>query len=202
MNETNLTQQESLAIIQRMINAAKREQKDNGLGWIIWGWLLFAASAMSYINFHTKWFSQYFFWNAFGILTLLLLFWEIIRAFWIKKKQPVKTYTGELFKKLNIGFFFTIMVIIVAMNKALNPITGFALLSGLYGFWVLIYGTLFDFKPSMIGAFVTWVCAFAGLFVKEFGHTMLLHAAGVLAGYIIPGHIAMIEFKKINRKNS
>jgi hypothetical protein len=200
MSETNLTQQESLQIIQKMISTAKREQKDNGLGWIIWGWLLFAASVLSYINLSAQWFSQYFFWNAFGILTLVLLLWELIRNLFVKKNQPVKTYTGELFKKLNIGFFFVIMVPIIAMNKGLSPVIGFAILSGLYGFWVLIYGTIFDFKPSVIAAFITWACAFAGLFVKEFGHSMLLHAAGVMAGYIIPGHIAMNEFNKLNRK--
>jgi len=41
MEEKNLTEQESMLIIQQMINTAKHEQKDDGIGWIVWGWLLF-----------------------------------------------------------------------------------------------------------------------------------------------------------------
>lgn len=201
MSDTNLTQQESLEIIQKMINSAKREQKDDGIGWVIWGWLLFATSIFSYANIFTNWVSQYYFWNLFGIASLVLILFSIIKNVMNKSKVKVKTYTGELFGKLNIGFFFTIMVVIVAMNRGINPEKGFAILSGLYGFWVLIYGTIFDFKPSMIGAFFTWGFALAGLFTRQFETTMLLHAAGVLAGYIIPGHLAMYEFKKLNKEN-
>lgn len=201
MSDTNLTQQESLKIIQKMINSAKREQKDDGIGWVIWGWLLFATSIFSYINISTNWVSQYYFWNLFGIASLVLILFSIIKNVMNKSKVKVKTYTGELFGKLNIGFFFTIMVVIVAMNRGINPEKGFAILSGLYGFWVLIYGTIFDFKPSMIGAFFTWGFALAGLFTRQFETTMLLHAAGVLTGYIIPGHLAMYEFKKVNQQN-
>lgn len=202
MSEKNLTQQESLQIIQKMINTAKREQKDDGIGWVLWGWLLFSTSIFSFVNIYTNWVSQYFFWNVFGILSLVLLLFSVVKNLIGRGKQKVKTYTGELFSKLNVGFFFTIMIVIVAMNRSLNPITGFALLSGLYGFWVLIYGTIFDFRPSMIGAFFTWGFALAGLFSKDFSTSMLLHAAGVLVGYIIPGHLAMYEFKKVNRGNS
>ena len=43
MEEKKLSEQESLQIIQEMIYTAKKEQKDNGMGWIVWGWMLFAA---------------------------------------------------------------------------------------------------------------------------------------------------------------
>jgi hypothetical protein len=88
------------------------------------------------------------------------------------------------------------------MNVGVDPRKGFGLLLGLYGFWILIYGAVLNFKPSIIGAFITWAFAFASLFVKSFEHTMLLHAIAVLAGYIIPGHIAYKEFNAIHRTNT
>jgi hypothetical protein len=63
----------------------------------------------------------------------------------------------------------------------------------------LIYGAVLNFKPSIIGAYITWAFAFASLFVDRFDYTMLLHAAAVLCGYIIPGHIANREFNKVKR---
>jgi hypothetical protein len=198
--EKQLTEKESLAIIQQMIAAAKQEQKDDGKGWILWGWLLFLASVLTLINSATHWVSQYFFWNMFGIASLLFLLYAVLKNFLFKSRQSVKTYTRDIFQRLNIGFFISLMFIIVAINVGVGPMLGFPLLINLYGFWVLIYGTALNFKPSVIGAFVTWSFGFAALFVNTFEWIMVLHAAAVLSGYIIPGHIANMEFKKIKRQ--
>ena len=194
--EKRLSEQDSLKIIQQMIQTTKQEQKGDGKGWILWGWLLFAASVLTYLNLKTQWFSNYFFWNVFGIASLLLLLFSIIRTLFFKKTSKVKTYTAELFHKLNIGFFISLLLIIMAINRGVSPVLGFSLLLGLYGFWILIYGAGLNFKPSIIGAYITWSFAFAGLFVETFDWTMIFHAMAVLLGYIIPGHIANIEFNK------
>jgi len=202
MEDKRITEQESLQIIQQMIQTAKSEQKDNGMGWIIWGWLLFIASIFTFINQQFAWVSTFFFWNLIGAVTLLLLLYETILFYAGKRKEKVKTYSGDLLDKLNIGFFISLMLIIFSMNLGVAPVKGFALLLGLYGFWILIYGAVLNFKPSVIGAYITWAFAFASLFVHRFEYTMLLHAAAVLCGYIIPGHLAYREFNKINREVS
>lgn len=201
MEEKKITEQESLLIIQQMIQTAKQEQKDNGIGWIIWGWLLFASSVLTWLNLKFEWFSTFLFWNIFGAITALLMIYELVSYLFFGRKKKVKTYTADLFEKLNAGFFIFLVLIIVSMNLGVHPVKGFALLLGLYGFWILIYGSALDFKPSVLGAYITWGFAFGGLFVPEtqFDLTMILHALAVLFGYIIPGHIAYREFKKIDR---
>lgn len=201
-NEKRLTEQESLSIIQQMIATAKQEQKDDGKGWIIWGWMLFFASAFTLFNLQFKWVSVYFFWNMFGAISLVLLLFELIRYLFIKRKERVRTYTKDLFEKLNIGFFISLMLIVFSINLGVNPLKGFALLLGLYGFWILIYGAVLNFNPSIIGAYITWVLAFASLFVSDFKWTMALHAIAVLCGYIIPGHIAYKQFNKIKSREA
>jgi hypothetical protein len=69
----------------------------------------------------------------------------------------------------------------------------------LYAFWVLIYGTALNFRPSVIASYVMWGIAFVCLFFEDFRWIMLLHSIAVMVGYIIPGHIANREFKKVNR---
>lgn len=193
-----MTEQESLSIISKMIDTAKKEQKDNGTGWILWGWLLFTASLFSFFNQLQGWFSTYFFWNLFGIASLLLLAYSIFRYFFFKK-PVVKTYTGDLYQKLNLGFFISLMLIIVAINKGVPPVFGFALMLSLYGFWILVYGTALNFTPSIVGAYFVWACALGAMFVTSFKYTMLLHAIAILGGYIIPGHWARIEFNKTHK---
>jgi len=220
--EKNLSEQESLQIIQQMIETAKQEQKDDGKGWIIWGWTLFAVSLLTYFNIEFRWYDTAFFWNVFGGLVALYFLYSLLRYFFIKRPQRVKTYTGDLFDKLNIGFFIFLILIIFSINLGVPPSKGFMLLIGLYGFWILIYGTALNFRPSIIAAYVTWAIAFAGLFIDKFIHpgkldslpddvlttimrarfqwVMLFHALAVLCGYIIPGHIANKEFNKIHKK--
>jgi hypothetical protein len=213
MEEKNLSEQESLLLIQQMIQTAKQEQKDDGVGWIVWGWLLFSASIFTFLNIQYRWFRDVaLFWNILGVCVLLYWVYRMINYFLGKSHGKVKTYTADLFARLNSGFFIFLILIIFSMNvelRAVPPAKGFILLTGLYGFWVLVYGTALNFRPSIIAAYITWAIAFAGLFVYkiapsergEFQTVMLMHALAVLVGYIIPGHLANKEFKKIHAKN-
>ena len=194
--DNQLTGEESFSIIQQMIETAKREQNDDGLGWISWGWMLFVASALTVINLHTNWVNEFFFWNAFGLATIVFMVISSIRSNMTRRKARVKTYTKEIYNKLNIGFAITLMLIVVGMNVGVGPKLGFCMLMAIYGFWVLIYGALFNFKPSQIGSYFIWACALAGMFMKTWEWVMILHGAAVFAGYIIPGHMAYYEFKK------
>jgi hypothetical protein len=216
MEEKQLSEQESFLLIQQMIHTAKKEQRDDGAGWILWGWLLFAASILTILNMRLHWFRDLFlFWNVFGGFTIVYFLYKSIAYFFFTKTQRVKTYTSDLFARLNTGFFISLLFIILSINIAARALynsygvmdgtpvrIGFALLVNLYAFWVLVYGTALNFKPSVIGAYCTWAIGLAALFMKTFEQVMLLHALAVLAGYIIPGHIANREFKKLHRKEN
>lgn len=214
--EKRISEQESLIIIQQMINTAKKEQKDNGMDWIIWGWLLAAASLLTIVNIRFQWFGNLFlFWNIFGAVSFLLLLWQTVYIQFIRKAERVKTYTSDLFDKLNAGFFISLVFIIIAINIGARNVydhfgsfdgsfvrIGFALLISLYAFWILIYGASLNFKPSIYGAYISWALGLASmLFANTFEQVMYFHAAAVLVGYIIPGHIANKEFKKVHSKD-
>src|SRR5262249_20058697 len=154
------TEQESLHIIQRMIETAKLEQKDDGRGWIVWGWTLFAISILTYFNIQFGWFDVAFFWNAFGIMCGVYFLFYLLRTLLKGKPTRVRTYTKDIFDKLNGGFFIFLILIIVSINVGVPPNKGFMLLIGLYGFFILIYGTALNFRPSVIGAYVSWAIAF------------------------------------------
>ena len=222
--EQPLDQKQSLHIIQQMIQTAKQEQKDDGKGWITWGWMLFTVSLLTCVNIKFNWYDTGFFWNVFGGVIILYFLYCLVRYFFIKKPRRVRTYTRDLFDKLNIGFFIFLILIIFSMNLGVPPSKGFILLIGLYGFWILIYGATLNFKPSIIAAYISWAIAFVGLFIdkfigpanlenlsddairiislQRFQWVMLFHALAVLCGYIIPGHIAYKEFNRINRKGN
>jgi|SRR6478672_8102899 hypothetical protein len=200
MEDRELSQQESLLLIEQMIQAAKKEQKDDGTSWIVWGWMLFLASILTIANVHFGWYNTFFFWNLFGVASLIIFLYQASRFLFLKRPQKVRTYTNDLFGRLNAGFFISLILIIVGMNIGVPVTKGFPLLISLYAFWILIYGSALNFRPSIIGAYITWGFAIAAMFVKTFELVMVMHALGVLFGYIIPGHIAHKEFKELHRK--
>jgi hypothetical protein len=216
MEEKQISERESLQLIQQMIQTAKKEQEDDGRGWIIWGWMLFAASVLTVANMRLHWFNNMFlFWNLFGAFTVIYFVYKTIAYFFLKRTEKVKSYTTDLLDRLNSGFFISLMFIILSINvgsrlvsnestpdESMVPVRiGFALLISLYSFWELIYGTALNFRPSIIGAYIGWAIGFAALFMKTFEQVMLIHAVAVLTGYIIPGYIARREFKKVHRKD-
>jgi hypothetical protein len=153
----------------------------------------------------------FLFWNLFGVVSILLGIFAAARFIFFRRAEKVKTYTRDIFEKLNVGFFISLMLIIISMNTGVSPVRGFPLLMGLYGFWILIYGALLNFKPSIIGAYIMWSMAIIalllpkfvdGTFQQLFIYTMILHGIGVLCGYIIPGHMANRAFKRQTAKNS
>jgi hypothetical protein len=200
MEDRELSQQESLLLIEQMIQAAKKEQKDDGTSWIVWGWMLFLASILTIANVHFGWYNTFFFWNLFGVASLIIFLYQASRFLFLKRPQKVRTYTNDLFGRLNAGFFISLILIIVGLNIGVPVTKGFPLLISLYAFWILIYGSALNFRPSIIGAYITWGFAIAAMFVKTFELVMVMHALGVLFGYIIPGHIAHKEFKELHRK--
>jgi len=200
MEDRELSQQESLLLIEQMIQAAKKEQKDDGTSWIVWGWMLFLASILTIANVHFGWYNTFFFWNLFVVASLIIFLYQASRFLFLKRPQKVRTYTNDLFGRLNAGFFISLILIIVGMNIGVPVTKGFPLLISLYAFWILIYGSALNFRPSIIGAYITWGFAIAAMFVKTFELVMVMHALGVLFGYNIPGHIAHKEFKELHRK--
>ncbi len=63
-------------------------------------------------------------------------------------------------------------------------------------FLMLVQAGAIKFKPLLVGAIVNWVGAIAIILNPIFKYDMLITAAAVFAGYIIPGLILRAQFKK------
>ena len=93
-NEQPLSKEKSLEIIQQMINQAKSNITDNGLGWLLWGTMIFAASLLTWFFIYTNADNIFLGWNFFGIITIALLSYEFFKP----KKKKVRTYVDDLLR--------------------------------------------------------------------------------------------------------
>lgn len=197
-NDQLLSTEKSLEIIHQMISQAKSNITDSGLGWLIWGTLLFLTSFSTYFLLETGSDNIFLGWNIFGIITIVLLVYDIFRP----KKKLVRTHLDDILKWVDIGFVTCIFTIIFAINVAVNPNAGFGFFLMIFTSFMLIKGGAVKSRALKIGAGINWIGAMAIFMNKEFKYDMLIMATAVLIGYIIPGLILRTQYKKsINKTN-
>ena len=194
MEEKQLSGHESLALINQMISKAKNEITDNGFGWLLWGAMIFLASITTYVvlEFDLN-ISPFIGWNVFGLIAIPLMVYNLIRH---KRTLKTRTYVDELLYLFDIGFTICIFVIILSMNISVDPNEGFGYFLMAYGFLMLIQGGAIRFRPLFIGAIINWAGSLAIFFNKDFKYDMLITAAAVFIGYIIPGLMLRNQYRK------
>ena len=193
-NDQELSKEKSLEIIHQMINQAKTNITDNGLSWLLWGIMIFLASLSTYFFLYIGSDNIFLGWNIFGIVTIILLLYDIFRP----KKKLVSTYVSDLMKLVDIGFIICLFTIIFSINVAVGANGGFGFFLMIFAFMMLIKGGAIKSRSLMIGAVVNWAGAIAMFINKEFKYDMLIMAAAVLIGYIIPGILLWRQYRKLN----
>jgi hypothetical protein len=107
----------------------------------------------------------------------------------------VKTYVQELLDRLGAGFFISLFAI-VAAGFISKTSFGFGYYYILYAFWMFIHGSAIRFRPLIIGAYVNWMAAIAIFLLKDTTQIMIVSAIAVFIGYLVPGYMLKVEYKK------
>ena len=146
--QKTLNSEESIRIIQRMINTAKEELEDSSFYYLIWQ----------------------------------------------GKQQRVQSYINDMMKYVLIAFLVSLFFVLASMSKL--GLATYPMVMLIYGMWLFVSGGALKFKPLIIGGIINWILAIAALFVM-FQTQLIILAAAVLLGYIIPGHMLRQKFKKV-----
>jgi len=181
-NSNNMNTAESLQIIQDMINAVKQDLGKNSFYFLLWGWLVLIASLGHYLllNMEVEYAS---------IVWLLMPLGGVVTAIYgkkQKKEEQANTYINE-FMKYVIGSFGASLFIVLIFQGILGLST-YPMVMVLYGILLFVSGGAIRFKPLMYGGIINWIFAIISFFFT-FKIQLLLLAAAVLLGYIIPGYL-------------
>ena len=192
MEERRISEHESLHLIQQMIQVAKEDHRENGEGWLLWGWLLFLASTISavLIYMHVE---GVFSWVWTGTLVVGIALYLFSRQ--KRRNEEVKTYVQELLDRLGTGFFISLFAVVAASAISKQGFA-FGYFYILYALWMYIYGSAIRFRPLIIGAYINWAAAMAIFLLADFGLIMIVSAVAVLFGYLVPGYILRAEYRK------
>lgn len=195
MPEENFSPEQSLQLIGTMINKARNRYSENGHLYLLWGWAVFACCIVQFILLNVIHFEQhYLVWFSMW-LVLIYQFFYLRKQ---HKKIRVKAYTDEIIAAVWISFIVLMFLFGFLFGKLmgseyyryLNP----AYLA-LYGMPTVISGSILRFRPLIVGGVTCWVLSILSPFVA-YEYQLLLLAAAVVAGWIIPGYLLRIRYNK------
>ena len=181
-NEKTISQQEGFEIIQKMINTVKNELDSNSFYFLLWGWLVLAASLGHFILDKMAFERPYVMWILMpigGIITF-------VYAMKNERHKKVRTYLDQLMSYVLIAFLVSLTIVLGFMS-VLQSHT-YPLVMIIYAIWLFVSGGALKFRPLVVGGIANWLCGIAAFFVTHDVQLLLL-AFAVLTGYIIPGHM-------------
>jgi MFS family permease len=190
--QENFSPQESLLLIQSMINKAKSDLEENRFYFLLWGWMAFLAFLAQFVLMVLVKFQYHY---AVWLCTIPAIILTNLRS---KKdeRQRHTTYVGDSMRNLWLGlaFSFFVLSIIISFSPG-GWYIAYPFFILFYGLGTFVSGMFLKFKPLIIGGIFNWVLACVCVLLP-FQFQLLVAAAAILISYIIPGHL----LKNPNRK--
>lgn len=194
MQEPEFSPQDSLLLIESMINKARNRFSENGHLYLLWGWVILFCSAVSF-------FSLYYFkdYRLFPVwfITWGAVIYQFVYLFRKRKSESVKTYTDDI--NSNVWMVFVIMsgLLVVILGKTGNQNLFNTAILIMYGMPTFLSGVIMKFNSLKIGAAVCWVLAFVSTLIP-YEFSFLLLAMAVITAWIIPGYLLRSRYKNQN----
>jgi len=193
--ENDFSPQQSLQLIESMINRSKDKFAEDGLMYLFWGWLVFACSLLQFMLLHIMQYPRhYIVWLA-TIPAFIFQFFYVYRK---RKQQTVVTYTGYI-----IGFvWITFAVVIILLGFLIGFLTTgeyythiIHILLAVYGMPVFLTGVIIRFRPLIYGGIACWILCIASTFIKVYDYQFLCIPVSMLVAWIIPGYMLRLKSK-------
>ena len=198
MQEENITQQQSLAIIESMINKARNQFSENGFVYLLWGWVIFFCSTSQFILQHLLHYEKYY---LVWLLTWAALVVQVLYYRKKGKRVTVRTYTDEITGYVWLSFVVMLLLSGTLVNSTLTPANeylGIIIILILYGMPTFLSGIILQFRPLIAGGLCCWLLSVAALFLPH-PFTVLLLSVAVVAAWIIPGYLLGRRYRKQNQ---
>lgn len=192
MEEQHFSEKESLRLITQMINKARNNYYESGLGCLLWGFTNLVCFVIAYLMETVKGF--YFPFNPFylmGVTLLLQLYYDRKEA----HHKQTKSYNDDVNTYVWITFGIAVLILTIVGAIANIGYIVLPVLLLLFGMPTFITGCINKFFPFIIGGVLCWIFSIIAFLFKSY-ETYLLVATGAGVAWIIPGFILRARFNK------
>lgn len=182
-----MNEKEALSLIEEMIGKTREDIRDNGFYYYFWGWLVFVAAVSNFVLLQVDYYYHSLPWMILMPLGGVV---SVIAGLREKKTEPrVKTYVSDSMNEVVKAFSISLFVVCFAMPFGSQWKAFYPTIMVVYAIWLFVSGGLLKFTPLKWGGYLNWACAVTGFVVASTEVHLVLLAAGVLGGFIIPGHM-------------
>jgi hypothetical protein len=212
MEDKQLTEQESLQLIQQMISRAKNDFVDTGIGPILWGAVISFCSVIQFLIIQFGWKLPFDIW----MLALAAVIPQIFISVRERRERKAKGWDDDIMGYVWLCFGIGVFIVNVLNNvtaDAFNPLLrdyreitgkenipnfwsyGTSYLLFVYGYPTIVTGAARKLKLMTAGGIVCWVSALVSAFtITKFD--FLLMAVSTSLAWLIPGILLRIKYLK------
>ena len=188
--EKVLKPEESLQIIEKMINRTKGNLHDSSFYFLLWGWIVLIGNIGQII--FTK------FPNLKNpYLVWLIVIPGIIASFVYGMKQGRKTRTRSHLDRINfliwMSFLISYVIVIVYMKEVNYKVAPLIFLFARNA--TFLTGIVIKFKPLIWGGIAFWISVILQ-FSLPVEFIDYISPIAIVLGYLIPGYLLKIQNKK------
>ncbi len=192
MTDKDLTHSESLEIITKMINQAKNNYYESGMGALLWGFTNVICFTLAYLDRVVDGFNMPFNPFLLMIITMGLQFYFDRKE---NKYKKAKTYLDDAHKYVWLAFGISVLIVSIAGGIGHLDYYTLPVLLVLFAVPTFISGCINKFKPLIIGGTICWLLSIITFLVKS-NISLLLVAAGAFAAWVVPGLLMRARFNK------
>jgi hypothetical protein len=182
--EKTLLPQESLALIAEAIRKTKENFRENSRFFLLWGWLMAAASLGFFLL--RQYTQTRFFFLPFPVLALVGIVTTLVWFRRLKAEAPTETYLGYFFNRLWMVLALSfILVVYISVSRGWPPFL-YTLIVAAIG--TMVSGLAMKFRPLVWGGMLFFAAAVAGVYLPD-PYLPLLTGFAMVGGYLVPGYL-------------
>ncbi len=177
-------------VIKEMIQVSRKKLTNNGILFILWGWILFYSGIIGYIGrevFLTYNLQRIL--DKSGIALGLFALAFTVYYFW-KQRIKVQTYIGISLGLVWISMFVGFVLINLIQFNVLQEVN-FELQHPLFmvimAFAIVVTGGILRFRPVILGGIIFGLLALISSYLP-LPYQLLLESCAWLIAFVIPGH--------------
>lgn len=181
---------QSFQVIKEMIQISQKKLKNDGVLFILWGWVMFYSGLSGYIVREVL-LSHRFekFLGIFGKVFGLLVVAYTVYYIWRQRKR-VQTYIGISLRYVwlsMIGCFVLINLIQYNVLHQVNFELQHPLFMVMMAFSIVVTGGILRYKPVIIGGILFGIIALVSSYFK-LSYQLLFESCAWFIAFVIPGH--------------
>jgi hypothetical protein len=193
METSTLKPEESLKIIEDILETERMRFAESGFIYLFWGWLIIAAAIAQFVLIQINYQHSYLVW-------FLMIIGSVYSGYYYSKKRkntkPSKlSIAGRILFATWLVITLNIFIAAFLLYADFANVMLFVILSFI-AFGTIISGAIYRFKPLIMGGIVGNIIAFASLHI-DYGYWDLLIILAVIFSNIIPGYL--LQRKYLNK---